>query len=346
MKFWFVSALAFCAAASAANITPRIANIEIFGNSKVSAGKIRAAIGAEPGSVLPSREGAEERINKIPGIVASRLEAVCCEQGNLILYVGVQEKDAANFEFHGAPTGDVRLPPDLLSLYSSLLSNVAGSIRGQNADEDLTNGYSLMADPASRAIQEKMLPLAARDLKILDQVVRNSADPEQRAAAAYLLQYSPRDPMSSRIMVDALQWALRDSDDDVRANAERALKAVMVGAKLHPEQHISIQPTWYVQMMNSVVWSDRRAASLALVALTENGDPGALELIRERALGSVVDMAGWHDLQYALPGFILAGRIAGLDKKQIQAAWLSGNREPVVQKAKRMRGRRHRLTEP
>lgn len=346
MKLWFVSALVFCAAASAANITPRIASIEIFGNQRISTQKIRNAIGAQPGGLLPSRKGAEERIDKIPDIVASRLEAVCCEQGNLILYVGVQEKGAPHFDVNAPPAGDAKLPVYLMSLYDSLLTNIAASIRGQNADQDLTNGYSLMADPASRAIQEKMIPLVARDLKTLDQVARNSSDPEQRAAAAYLLQYSPRDPDSSRIMIDALQWALRDSDSDVRANAERALNAVMVGAKLHPEQHIRIEPTWYVQMMNSVVWSDRRAASLALVALTDNGDRSTLELIRERALRSVVNMAGWHDLKYALPGFILAGRIAGLDKKQIQAAWLSGNRESVIDKARRMGGKRHRAKEP
>lgn len=355
MKFWLIGAFALCAAASATfavtppavtsqDVTPRIAGIEIFGNRKVSAAKIQRALGAKPGGPLPSREGAEERIDKIPGIVASRLEAVCCQEGNLTLYVGVQERDAPHFEFHPPPSGDATIPLDLMTLYNSLLSNVASSIRGHNADQDLTNGYSLMADPASRAIQEKLIPLVASDLKTLDLVVRSSSDPDQRAAAAYLLQYSPRDPESSRTMVNALQYALRDTDDNVRANAERALDAVMVGAKLHPEQHIRIEPTWYVQMMNSVVWSDRRAASLALVNLTAGGDPDTLELIRERALGSVIDMARWHDLQYALPGFILAGRIAGLDKKQIDAAWLSGNREPVIQKAEHMRGKRRQLS--
>ncbi|MGH9584275.1 MAG: hypothetical protein ACRD4O_15225 [Bryobacteraceae bacterium] len=344
MKFCFLLALVLCAAASAEDVSPHIARIEIFGARKVSAQKIRNAIGAKPGDSLPSREGVEERIDKIPGVVASRLEAVCCEEGNLILYVGVQEKDAPHFEFHPPPSGSVKLPDGLVDLYHSLLDNIAASIRGHNADQDLTNGYSLMADPDSRAIQLKMIPLVARDLAVIDQVVRNSADPDQRAAAAYLLQYSPRDRHSGQIMVNALQYALRDADDNVRANAVRALHAVMVGAKLHPEQHLRIEPTWYVQMMNSVVWSDRRDASLALVNLTDNRDPDTLELIRERALGSVIDMAGWHDLDHALPGFILAGRIAGLDEKQIQAAWLSGNREPVLEKARRAGGKRNRIS--
>ncbi|MGH9621229.1 MAG: hypothetical protein ACRD45_16170 [Bryobacteraceae bacterium] len=341
MKFWFVLALALCMAASAADVTPHIAGIQIFGNRKVSTQKIEKAVGAKASDPLPPRAEMEARIDKIHGIVASRVEAVCCEEGDLALYVGVQEKSAPDFELRLPPSGTQKVPGDLMKLYSSLLEGVAASIRGHNADQDLTNGYSLMADPDSRMIQLKMIPLVARDLKILDGVVRNSADPNQRAAAAYLLQYAPRDPPSSKIMVNALQFALRDSDDDVRANAVRALHAVMIGARLHPEQHIRIQPTWYVQMMHSVDWLDRRNASLALVNLTDKGDPATLDLIRERALRSVINMAGWQNLTYALPAFILAGRIAGLTKKQIDAAWVSGNLKPVLEKARRSK-RKHR----
>ena len=111
----------------------------------------------------------------------------------------------------------------------------------------------------------------------------------------------------------------------------RSLKAIAVGAKLHPEQQIRIEPTWFIELMNSVVWSDRRDASLALVNLTEERTPETLELLRQRALGSVLEMARWRDLEHALPGFMLAGRIAGLDEKQIRAAWLSGDREELIQ---------------
>jgi hypothetical protein len=156
---------------------------------------------------------------------------------------------------------------------------------------------------------------------------------EQRAIAAYVLQYAPRDTRSAKTMTDGLQYALQDQEDTVRENAIRSLKAVAVGAKLHPNEGIRIEPTWFVELMNSIVWSDRRNASLALVNLTDQRDPEALELLRQRALVSVVDMARWHDLEHALPGFILAGRLAGLDEKEIQAAWVSGNREAVIERA-------------
>ena len=306
--------------------------IEIYGARKVSVEKIRSAIGTRPGDVLPPRGDIEDRLDKISGVLGSRAEAECCDGRNMVLYVGVEEREARHVEFHPAPMGTVTLPPDLLASYRSFLDEVAASIRGRNADEDLTNGYSLMADPACRDLQSSFVPQVEANFVQIDQVVRESADPEQRAAAAYLLQYGPRGPHTTVTLVNALQWALRDSDDNVRENAMQALKAVAVGAKMHPDQQIHIEATWFVELMNSVVWSDRRGASLALVNLTESRDTETLALLRERAAPSVVEMARWHDLQHALPGFILAGRLAGLDENAIKTAWVSGDREPVLKK--------------
>jgi len=198
-----------------------------------------------------------------------------------------------------------------------------------------------MADSETRAIQEKFRPLVARDLLLIDRVLRESADPEQRTAAAYILQYTPRGPHTTKIMVDALQYALRDQDENVRGNAMRALKAIAIGAKLHPDQEIRLEPTWFIELMNSIAFSDRRESALALVNLTENRDAGALDLLRERALTSVLEMAKWHDLKTALPAFILAGRLAGLDEKEISQAWVSGDRESVLTAASSPKKRLH-----
>lgn len=347
VKYCCILAFAASFAASAAvpgDITPRIGSIEIYGAHKISLQKIRAALGAGPGDFFPSREDAEERIDKISGVVTSRVEAACCEQQKPILYVGIEERDSPHVELHPAPTGNATLPSELVDKYHAFLEAVAGSIRGRNADEDLTNGYSLMADPECRQIQQSFLPLVKQNLVLIDQVVRDSSDPEQRAIAAYVLQYGPRGPGTSKIVVNALQWALRDQDDGVRNNATRALKAVAVGAKLHPEQQVRIEPTWFIELLNSVVWSDRRNASLALVNLTEQRDPEMLEELRERALPSIIEMARWHDLEHALPAFILAGRLAGLDEKTIQQDWVGGEHEEVLKKALKSKGKHLALT--
>jgi hypothetical protein len=337
----FVPALATFAASLpvvAANvtphdITPRVGLVEIYGLHKVSPEKIRTALGAKPGDPMPSRMDAEDRIDKVSGVVVSRVEAACCVGSNMVLYIGIEERDAPHIDYHEIPTSDVKLPAALFDSYHKFLDEVAGSIRGRNADEDLTQGYSLMADPECRRLQQSFIVDVTENLALVDRVLRESADSEERAAAAYLLQYGPRGPHTTKIVVDGLQYGLRDEDDNVRENAVRALKAVAVGAKLHPEQAIRIEPTWFVELMNSVVWSDRRDATRALVNLTENHDSNTLALLRERALPSVVEMARWHDQTAALPAFILAGRLAGLDEAAIKSAWLSGDREAVLKKA-------------
>src|SRR5580658_3316608 len=322
-------------AAGRDDLTPRIGAMEIFGERAVPQKKIRDVLGVSEGSPLPpSRGNLEDRLSAIHGVVAARLEVVCCDRGKAILYVGIQERDAPHIEFHPAPTGDQALPEEIQSQYRDFIELAKQAARQGSTGEDLTNGYSLMAFPDARSCQKLLHEQVEKYTTELHDVVRKSSDDDQRAAAAYLLQYVPRASVrAGQQMVDDLQYALQDPSDVVRANAMRALKAVRVGAKLHPAQSLTVLPTWYVELLNSVVWSDRRGASLELVELTESRDPATLAEIRERAIDSVAEMARWHDLEHALPPFILAGRLAGLSEDDIQAAWVSGNREAVIKKA-------------
>lgn len=291
------------------------------------------AIGVKAGDPMPSRGQVEEALDKVPGVTASRVEAVCCINANPILYVGVEERGDPHVEYHSNPSGDANLPEVIEEKYNALLDAAGASLRGKNADEDLTNGYSLMADPEARELQQALIPLVKDHVKEVDNVLRNSADPDQRAAAAYVLQYGPHSGAEAKLVGDDLQYALRDLDDNVRRNAILAIRAVMVGLKLHPDQDIKIEPTWFVELMNSAVWSDRHEAASALLTLTEDHADETLKLLRERALPSVLEMARWHDLQHALPGFLLAGRLAGMPDAQVREAWVSGDHETVLKAA-------------
>jgi hypothetical protein len=82
--------------------------------------------------------------------------------------------------------------------------------------------------------------------------------------------------------------------------------------------------------LNSIVLSDRTRAVNALLTLTDQGGAAALDQIRDRALDSVAEMAQWKVLRYALPPFILAGRLAGMNEPEIQKAWTSGDRQAVI----------------
>ncbi|HWF48667.1 MAG TPA: hypothetical protein VG168_16785 [Bryobacteraceae bacterium] len=333
--------LALALVASADDLTPRVGVIEIYGARKVSLKKIKSTLGFTGGDLMPpSRGNIEDRLDKIPGVVASRLEASCCDDRKLTVYVGIEEPGNRHFVFHKPPTGSVTFPEAVVGQYHDFLDAVSASLRRGKVDEDLTNGYSLMADPDCRDHQRYFLAYASDSLPTIEDVIHHSADGEQRTMAAYLLQYAPHGPHTTADILDDLQYALLDAEDSVRETAMQSLRAILVGGRLHPEEHIRIEPTWLIELMNSVVWTDRRDASEALVNLTDKHDQATLDLLRERALDSVVEMARWHDLKHALPGFILAGRMAGLSEQQIQDAWISGNREAVLEKALYPNGKR------
>jgi hypothetical protein len=184
-----------------------------------------------------------------------------------------------------------------------------------------------MADPDARAIQQEFVAFAKDHLPLLREVLRTSDQSDQRAIAATIIGYAP----DKTKVVSDLEYAVQDPDESVRANAMRALTAIAVLAVRQPDLEIRISPTWFVEMLNSLVLSDRMKAATALVNLTDNQDArGTLQQIHDRALGSVLEMAQWKSLRYALPSYILLGRMAGVGEQAIQQSWNQGNRDAVV----------------
>jgi hypothetical protein len=316
-----------CAAALAAAQPPRIGDIELYGLHKVPEQKLLHALHVKPGDPLPPSKGdLEDELEKVPGVILAHVEAVCCEAGKVTLFVGIEEKGAPHLAFHTPPTGDAVLPQEIVDTYHQLLEAVRDAARRGSTAEDLTSGHSLMADPDARGLQERFIDFAGAHLLLLRDVLSESGDDEQRAMAATIISYAP----IKRDAVNNLESAMQDPDEAVRANALRALNAIAVLARLQPSLGIHVSPTWFVEMLNSIVLSDRTRAATALVTLTDQDAAGALDQIRDRALDSVVEMAQWNELRYALPAFILTGRIAGMSEPEIQKAWTSGHRQEVI----------------
>lgn len=308
---------------------PRIGLIEFFGLSKTSEVRVRQALGAREGDFLPRSKGeAEERIDAIPGIVESHLEAVCCVDGNMILFIGVEEKGAKHFDLRSEPDGDAQLPEEVTKLYRRFLDTSEKAARFNPAD-DLTHGHALSGDAATRELQEQFTPVAERYLPELRHVLHDSSDEEQRAMAAYVIDYAP-DKLS---IVDDLQFALKDPDAGVRSNATRALKALAVFAHLNPASGIKVEPTWFIETLNSLSFTDRMQALAVLQILTDDRGESAIEQMRDRALTSLVEMARWKSLEHALPAFVLVGRLTPLDDARVQDAWTRGDRESVIAQA-------------
>ncbi len=311
---------------------PRVGAIDFYGLHKVSRDRVRKALGVSQGDRLPASKGdLEQRLEKIPGVIEAYVEAVCCQAGQTVLYVGLLERGAPHFDFRDLPHGTIKLPQAVTAAYNDFLTSLESAARQGQADEDLRQGHALSADPAVRAVQERFVGLAKTYLETLRQVLRQSDDAEQRAAAAYVIAYF-RDKQQ---IVPDLQYALQDADEGVRANAIRALGPIAALGSREPQLGIRVQPTWFIELLNSIVWSDRSRAADALVSLTERRRPEVLEQLRERSLRSLVEMARWTTLRDALPAFILVGRIAGLPEDQIHAFWNRGDRDTVIRQALR-----------
>lgn len=320
----FIGALALAAQ------TPKVGIIDFYGVRKLPVERLRKALGVQPGDPLPaSKAEVEERLETVPGVVRAQLEAVCCEAGKAILFVGIEEKGAPHFVFRDPPSDNtIQLPAEVVSAYHAFLDALAHAVRTGNAKEVTSRGYSLMADAACRTEQEKFLVYADKYFDQLKNAIHNAGDGEQRAVATYALGYSIRRERS----IPELQYAMQDSDDSVRNNAMRALTAIAALAQRDPSLELKISPTWFIEMLNSILWTDRNKASLALAQLTESRDPAVLQQIREAALPSILEMARWNSPSHALPAYLVAGRVAGVPEEEILKAWAKGDRESVLSK--------------
>jgi hypothetical protein len=89
----------------------------------------------------------------------------------------------------------------------------------------------------------------------------------------------------------------------------------------------------FIEMLNSIEWTDRNKSSNALNSLTYKRDPAILSELRQRALPSLIEMARWKSPGHAGASFFLLGRVAGFSDDDIKAAWESGDRASFIEAA-------------
>src|SRR5262249_50892368 len=127
-------------------------------------------------------------------------------------------------------------------------------------------------------------------------------------------------------------------DDDVRNNAVRALAIIANYGAAHPKDGVRVPGAVFVDLMNSLVWSDLNKGSFALFAVTAGAHPdtAALALVRRRALHPLIDMARWTDGGHAQLPFMLLGRVIGLLQAAVDSAWTRGDRNAVIGPAEQL----------
>jgi hypothetical protein len=324
--FWLTLVLMLLSAQSDFQM-PAIRTIDFYGLRTVSDTRVRQALQIKEGDTPPeSPIPAQLRVEALPRIIKARLNFVCCEKGKTTLYVGIQEQGSPTLEFRAAPTGAVRLPFDVPPAGDAFEKAFTHAMEAGDHVEDQSQGHALMHFAEARAAQQKFISLAALHPAILHDVLRNSADARQRALAAQILGYAA----DKRDVVADLIYATRDPDGDVRNNATRALWIIAKLAQRKPELGIQVPAATFIDLLNSIVWTDRNKSSYALLETTEKRDPAILAEIRERALPSLVEMAHWKAIGHAQPAIFLLGRIGGMSEDDIQAAIDRGDRESVI----------------
>ena len=321
----------------------RIGVIDFFGLRQVTQPAARAALALKEGDTIPlDGEGrppaideSERALARVPGIARARLTLVCCEAGNGIVYVGVEEAGSPTFEFRPAPRGPGRLPDEIVETGREFTAALADAVRRGDSAEDVSHGQSLIRDPATRAVQIRLIEYAREPARFRG-VLRDSSDSNHRALAAQILGYAT----NKNAVVGDLIHALGDPSEDVRNNAMRAV-AIFARIQAPPTRAtVRIPPEQLVALLGSPAWSDRNKASLALMQLTERPDSALLRLLRRQALVPLAEMARWKSEGHAMPAFMMLGRIAGRTDDEIQAAWTQGQREQLIESALRAGGPR------
>lgn len=292
---------------------PPLETIDFYGLRAISESEVRGVLPIREGhnftANLPDPVAIGEDMAEALGVARVELSLVCCTEAGLSqLYVGVQEEEPARSLYLPAPTGDAELSPGVVENFGVFLDRMLQNVLSGDAIEDRSQGHALAESDAVRRTQENFLDQAEQHLGLLTEVLTSSSNARHRAIAAHVLGYAS----NKAEIAGVLASAVLDPDEDVRNYATRSLAVIAQYASANPERGIAIPPDPFIDMLSSIVWSDRNKGLAVLVALTETREARLLERLRTNALDSLREMCGWHHWGHAAPACAILRRIAGL----------------------------------
>lgn len=238
---------------------------------------------------------------------------ICCvdSASEYIIYVGVDTTITLIPE--SIKMNDIKLPTEITSVYDSVNSLMVVAIQHGEADDDYTNGHSLIAYLPVRKLQEKFIPYADANLNLLREVLKTSKYAEQRAIVATVIAYYHN---KAEIIKD-LEEAVSDADQSVRNNATRAIGIIAEYAQSRPKLKIKIPADPFITMMNSILWTDQNKGASVLLRLSNNRDKKILAKLKDKALASLINMANWKMDSHSFVAYVILGRIAGWKEEDL-----------------------------
>jgi hypothetical protein len=289
---------------------PALGTVDFYGLSTVTEAQVRSVLPLQEGfdftTELPEPDIVGRRMADALGVDRVELTLVCCTKSGLSqLYVGIQSDAHAGVPYFVAPTDEVSLPADIVANFEQFLDRMMASVLSGDASEDRTQGHALAEAAPVRQVQEAFLEQAERNVDLLIAVLSRSSNARHRAIAAHVLGYAPD---KARI-APPLAAAVLDPDDGVRNYATRSLAVIAEYANAHPERGIRFPSDPFIEMLNSIVWSDRNKSLAVLAQLTRSASPELLEALAAQASASLQEMCRWHHPGHADAACLILERI-------------------------------------
>jgi hypothetical protein len=331
IKITSLTVVATLSVALTAQKSAPVGIVDFYGLRQITEAQVRQALRIVEGDTITESilSSAEKRVRALPGVSDARVDGVCCDDGKTLVYVGIEGKGTPALRFNPPPKGNARLPDDVLRAGAAFEAAFEKAAERGDLQEDQSQGHSLMHDPGARSVQEGFVALADRYGRQLREALRDSDKREQRALAAQVLGYAT----DKASVVGDLSSAMRDSDAEVRNNATRALWLIAALARKAPDRKIEVSADPFVDLLNSLTWTDRNKSSLALMSLTEARDPALLSTLRQKAVPALTEMARWKSRGHAVAPVMILGRVAGIPENDLVSAAASGSHATIVDEA-------------
>ena len=316
--------------------TIQIGSIDYFGYAGLDLKKIEVRLPIKVGDRITrdvfdrDRKIIPDLVKEIAGKPTTDIAAVCCDQnGRLMIYIGLSGASSQPIVFNLSPQGKDQLGTEALDLYARYGAAQQSAVKRGVTSENDSEGYALSSDAASHKIELAIREYALSHGDLIQRVLRNSADVEQRRVSACFLGYADR----SAEQIRNLASATKDQDAEVRNNATRALW-VLASAK--NSSGIKVSPTPFIDLLFSSQWTDRNKSSLVLMQLTQELDPELLGTLRNRAMAPLLEGLRWTNPGHSSPFLFILGRIEGISEDRLKQLAATGDKTQVIQAAEQL----------